>query len=154
MPQLLTKYLGWIECDDASVIDFPGGLPGFEQEQQFVFIRNEAHAPLVFLQSARTPGLCFLAVPVHDVDASYQLELAEEDAALLGLPGDPWPGTGALETLALISQRAGEPATANLLAPVVVHSAARRAVQAVRRDRRYTARQRLALRPEGEAVCS
>ena len=152
MPRLLTKYLGWIEYDEASVVEFPAGLPGFEHERRFVFIRNEAHAPVVFLQSVWTPGLCFLAVPVGEVEASYEVELGEEDAAVLGLAAGE--GCGDLEVLALISRREGEPATANLMAPVVVHAAGRKAVQAVRRDRRFRARHVLGARGEGRAVCS
>ncbi len=151
MPRLLTKYLGWIEYDEASVIDFPGGLPGFDEERPFLFIRNEAHAPVVFLQSVWTPGLCFLAVPVGEVEASYEVELGEEDAAALGLAAGE--GRGDLEVLALISRREGEPATANLMAPVVVHASRRKAVQAVRRDRRYGARHVLAGCAEGQGVC-
>ncbi len=152
MPRLQTKYLGWIEYDEASVIEFPAGLPGFERERRFVFIRNEAHAPLVFLQSVGTPGLCFLAVPVAEVEESYQVELGEEDAAVLGLAAGE--GSGDLEVLALISRREGEPVTANLMAPVVVHVPGRKAVQAVRRDRRYRARHVLGVRVEGRALCS
>ena len=153
MMRLLTKYLGWIESDESSIVEFPAGLPGFESERKFVFIRNAAHAPLVYLQSAGTPGLCFLAIPVHEVDRSYRLEIADEDLDLLGLR-DGRASYAGLEALALISQRAGEPATVNLLAPVVVNGAARLAMQAVRRDSRYPARQLLAARVEGEAVCS
>jgi flagellar assembly factor FliW len=149
MPQLLTKHLGWIKYEEASVVEFPAGLPGFATERQFVFIRNEAHAPLVFLQSVSTPGLCFLAVPVAEVETGYELELGEEDAAVLGVGG---PAGEDLEVLVLISRREGEPATANLMAPVVVHASRRRAVQAVRRDRRYGARHVLGAR-EGQGVC-
>jgi flagellar assembly factor FliW len=151
MPRLLTKYLGWIEYDETSVIDFPGGLPGFGQERRFLSIRNEAHAPVVFLQSVRSPGLCFVALPAREVEAGYQLEMADEDAAVLGLEGGA--ALEDLEVLALISHRAGEPVTANLLAPVVVHRTGRRAVQAVRRDRRYVARHVLAGCAEGQGVC-
>ena len=68
MQRLLTKYLGWIEYDEAGVVDFPAGVPGFEHERRFLFIRNEAHAPVVFLQSVQSPGLCFLALPAREVE--------------------------------------------------------------------------------------
>ena len=151
MPRLLTKYLGWIEYDEAGVVDFPAGVPGFEHERRFLFIRNEAHAPVVFLQSVQSPGLCFLALPAREVETGYRLDMAEEDAAVLGLEGGA--GGEDLEVLALISHRAGEAATANLVAPVVVHGPGRRAVQAVRRDRRYGARHVLAGCVERHGVC-
>jgi flagellar assembly factor FliW len=137
MTQVLTKYIGWVKCEEASFVEFPAGLPGFATERDFVLIRNEAHAPLVFLQSLSTPELCFLAVPVAEVETGYELELGEEDAAVLGVEG---PAGEDLEVLVLISRREGEPATANLRAPVVVHASRRKAVQAVRGDRRYSAR--------------
>lgn len=153
MAQVLTKYFGWMEIPEETALEFPAGLPGFDQERCFVCVRNERHLPVVFLQSLKTPDLCFLAVPVGEVDQSYSLELAVEDRRLLGL-GETAPPEGNLEALALLSVREGEGASANLLAPIVVNPVNRRAVQAVRRDRRYSSRVALCRQGSEAPACS
>ncbi len=153
MARVLTKYFGWMEIPEGMALEFPAGLPGFDLERSFVCVRNERHLPIVFLQSLQTPELCFLAVPARQVDEQYAVELSVEERRLLELR----EGNGAeaeVEALALLSVREGEGATANLLAPVVVNPANRRAVQAVRRDRRYSSRERLRGQGKDERLCS
>ncbi len=146
MAQLLTKYFGWIDAAPEAFIEFPTGLPGFERERRFVQIRAPAHEPLIFLQSATTPDLCFLAAPIEAVDDRYELEIAPEESRALDLPEQARPEIGGdVEALVLLSLAVEGGATANLLAPVVLNPRSRKAVQAVRRDRRYSSRQAVTL---------
>jgi len=151
MAELISKKFGKLEYREDSVFLFPQGIPAFEQEKEFVPIENPATAGLVYLQSTKTPELCFLALPVTAVDREYQLEVGREDLVVLGLDShrQPQPGTEVLVLVLLCISAAG-PVTANLSAPVVVNLANRRAVQAVRSDSRYSPRQELRqLRQEG-----
>ncbi len=155
MPLIETKYFGTMSYEDESVFDFPCGLPAFEDEKRFVFIEIAEYAPLVFLQSLTRPSLCFLALPVLSVDPDYRLELSSEDRAALELEGQSECGGGIL-ALALLSLHDGFPATANLMAPVVVDTRTRRALQAIRMDRRYSHQHPLrqpGLAPVCEGVC-
>ena len=67
---------------------------GLRKEKRFVFIETPEYAPLVFLQSLRTPSLCFLAIPVLTADPNYKLEVSLEDRSALGLDPacQPRPG--------------------------------------------------------------
>lgn len=151
MPLIETKYFGTMSYEGESVFDFPCGLPAFEEEKRFVFIEIAEYAPLVFLQSLTRPSLCFLALPVLSADPDYRLELSSEDGAALELEGQSECG-GGITALALLSLHDGFPATANLMAPVVVNVRTRRALQAIRMDRRYSHQH--PLRPPGAApVC-
>ncbi len=155
MPLIETKYFGPMSCEDESVFDFPCGLPAFEEEKRFVFIEIAEYAPLVFLQSLSQPSLCFLALPVLSVDSDYHLEFSSEDRAALELEGQLECGTEIL-ALALLSVHDGFPATANLMAPVVVNAQTRRALQAIRIDRRYSHQHPLQLpgiAPVCEGIC-
>lgn len=143
---MLTRYFGWIDASQEAFLQFPSGLPGFERERRFVRIRTETHEPLVFLQSATTPDLCFLAVPVQSVDDRYDLEIAPEESQALEIPEQAQPGIGTdVEALVLLSVAVEGGATANLLAPIVVNPRCGKAVQAVRRDRRYSSRHSVSL---------
>src|SRR5205823_12751380 len=112
--------------------------PGFEQERRFVFVDQTSTKPLVFMQSMRQPHLCFLALPVQVICPDYRLSLSAEDLHLLDFPAEPQPGIGSdVLCLALLSLADHQPATANLLSPVVVNLRTRIAVQAIQMDTKY-----------------
>lgn len=142
MAVLPSPRFGALPYTQEDCICFPGGLPGFEDQHEFLLLEWESFCPLVFLQSVASPDLCLPAVPVSVVDPCYELALTAEESALLG--------AGELQLLAIICLNAEATACANLLGPVVVNPATRRAVQAVRSDGRYSAFQPLPVMPEAK----
>jgi len=138
MPNCQTKYFKTSDYDEASVLNFPAGLPGFESEQRFIALEQPAHNPLVFLQSLATPDLCFVALPVLAIEPSYELEMDESDLELLALDPSETPATSkGLLRLALVTiSESG--ITANLLAPIVINTASLRAVQAISPGQKYS----------------
>lgn len=144
MPRIATRDFGELECSSGADLYFPLGLPGFERENHFVLIEQEAVAPIVFVQSTAAVGVCFLAIPVHQIDPAYQIGITEEDQTVLAV--------GHSENvlcLAILSAHADRSVTANLLAPIIVNLVTRVAVQAVRPDTRYSHEH-----PIGVAGCS
>lgn len=139
MSRFATKYFGHIEWPDEALLVFPEGLPGFEHERRFARFEPERYAPLIFLQSASTPELCFLAAPVETIDPSYKLDAEAEELRAIHATG--------VDVMVLLTAREGSPATANLLAPIAIDGKSRLAVQAVRRDRLYSCRHPLAGTP-------
>jgi flagellar assembly factor FliW len=124
MPQIQTKCFGLTEYRPESVFRFPSGLAGFETEKAFVFIEREDAHPLLFMQSVRTPSLCFIVLPVFAADPHYRLQLTAEDRAELDLPpvGEPEIGKDIFCGVIVCTAREQQPApTANLLAPVVLN---------------------------------
>ena len=139
MPQIPTKYFGAVEYQETDVVQFPSGLPAFEQETQFLVMEPLAQAPMVFLQSLSNPSLCFLAMPILTIDPEYKLQMTAEDLQTLQLPTDRQPSLGdGIICLALIAVAEDGSISANLLAPVVIRTADRRGVQAVRVDSTYS----------------
>jgi flagellar assembly factor FliW len=131
MPAVDTKYFGKITYASGAEIQFPSGLPAFEQRRKFVLIRFLKTDPLLFLQSLEERNLCFPAMRALAVDPHYQLRLAKEDLRRLDLPSSRQPRPGEdVECLALVTLRASGP-TANLLAPVVINLRSMQAVQTV-----------------------
>ncbi|HWQ56923.1 MAG TPA: flagellar assembly protein FliW [Bryobacteraceae bacterium] len=138
MPHIATAYFGRLPYQPESVIDFPAGLPGFENERRFLPVELPEYHPLVFLQSLEPQGPCFPTLPVTAVEPGYELEVVPEDLERVGLSGrrQPVMGRDVLVLAVLTVSEAG--ITANLLAPVVVNLANRRAVQAIRPEPRYS----------------
>ncbi len=153
MPSADTKYFGSLNYREEAVLEFPQGLPAFEEETRFVLIEMPEHEPLVFLQSLRQPGLCFLTFPILVVDRDYELEISAEDLARLELDSGAGLELGSdLLVLALISLHDGLSATANLMAPIVVNLRKRRGLQSIRQDRLYS-HQHPVVPQDPEAAC-
>ena len=63
MPTVLSRNFGTIEYAVADQFTFPDGLPGFPAEIAFLPIEIPEQLPLLYIQSLRTPDLCFIALP-------------------------------------------------------------------------------------------
>jgi len=126
-----TKNFGAIPYLPEAVLEFPAGLPGFEQVRRFLPVRLPETEPLIFLQSLDRPEICFITLPAKAVDPDYRLEMTDADAERIGFKrarrtaAAPEP-----LCLAIVSVKEAGP-TANLLAPVVINPANNRAVQAI-----------------------
>jgi flagellar assembly factor FliW len=150
MPETATKYFGSIEYREDAVVEFPSGLPAFEEESRFLLIEPADRAPLMFLQSLRRPGLCFIALPVQGVVPQYHLAITPDDLQTLGLDAGRQPRLGVeVRCLAVIAVAKNGRSSANLLAPIMINPANRRGLQAIRADSVYSHQH-----PLGEGLCS
>jgi flagellar assembly factor FliW len=154
MPKLATVYFNELEyCEDA-VFEFPGGIPGFESQTEFLFIEQPHTHPLVYMQSLKNSGLCFLALPVFTVDPGYRLALSADEASALGLTPGETPEIGKqIGCMVLITLCENADPTVNLMSPVVLNLKTRKGIQAIQAASEYSLRHPLSL--EKEAVsCS
>ena len=152
MPSFDTQNFGRISYDTAATLEFPVGLPGFEQRRLFLALSFPDSKPLIFLQNLEDGGLCFPTMPVLAVDPQYRLEIGPEDRACIGFtPGEAVRIGQEVLCLAILSLREEGP-TANLLAPVVVNLVSRQAVQAVAPNSHYSHQHVLV--PDEAPVCS
>ncbi len=152
MPVLETRSLGRITWEPESEIEFPQGLPGFEERRRFVAVHLDHTDPLLFLQSLEDPGLNFVALPVRSVDPEYRIAVSREDLELIGLPAGRQPRIGSdIHCLAVLSIRETG-VTANLLAPVLINLRNLKAVQAVMQQGEYSHQHVLTAR-EAVAPC-
>jgi flagellar assembly factor FliW len=151
MPSFETKNLGLIFYEPSSVLEFPRGVPGFEELRLFLLLQFDDSKPLVFVQSLDDPSLCFVTLPVLAADPQYRLQMSREDREQVGLPL-----TSALRIgqdvlcLTVLSLKESGP-TANLLAPLVVNISNLKAVQAIATDSDYSHQHELL--PTEPAVC-
>jgi flagellar assembly factor FliW len=128
-----TEYFGLVEFDEQTVLEFPCGLPAFESERRFLVLEPPATAPLVFLQSLQTPGLVFMTIPIRMILPDYRLAgLGGEDLEVLG--GD---ASQPELILAILTFQPGRRITANLMAPIVVNTGTRKAVQVIQAESGY-----------------
>lgn len=133
---ILSPYLGEIEWVPGCELEFPAGLPGFEDQRRIVPVEIPSQRPLVYLQSVEEPGVCFLALPVLTVCPDFDLHLSDEDRLLLEFDGDaladggcPALGTGVLCLALLVPS--GPTVKTNLDAPIVINLHNGRGIQAI-----------------------
>jgi flagellar assembly factor FliW len=152
MPDFETTSFGRITYQPEWTIEFPSGLPGFEERRRFAAVKFEHTAPLVFLQSLEDPALCFITLPILAVDPQYKLAVSGEDLGQLGMAHGKQPSIGTdVLCLTVIAIRETGP-TANLLAPIVVNLRNLKAVQAVAPESEYSLQH--VLLPQEAPVCS
>jgi flagellar assembly factor FliW len=149
-----TKHFGVIQFDEDSVFDFPEGLPGFEDQRQFVLLERPDTRPLVFLQSLSAAGLCFITVPVSVAKADFELRMPPEELASLDLDIGRQPEIGKeVLCLAIVSLQEDRPPTVNLLSPLVIGIRNRRGIQTIQAESSYSHQHPLLPREGGDA-CS
>lgn len=116
-----TRRFGEIELEPREVLHFPVGIAGFPDERAFILVRTKETGPIAWLQSARTPSLALPLVSAHAFGSSYPdvpfMPVAER--AGLGSNSDN------MAVMVVLSAPQGQPATVNLLAPIVVNTESR-----------------------------
>jgi flagellar assembly factor FliW len=141
--QIETTRFGALDIDEARILTFPEGLPGFESRRRFVLMPHsrDGGSPFEWLQSAEEGALAFLVMRPHQVFPHYQPRIPVNELESIGLDkGGPGP---VLYTLLTVPK--GDPSgiTANLLAPVVINLSLRLARQVIVSSDEYSLRQRL-----------
>jgi flagellar assembly factor FliW len=131
--QVITSRFGVIEAAEGDVIRFPGGVIGFRKETAFVLIPHGASSYIAWLQSTSSPDVAFPVVSAHGF-AGYPDVPLEPAADRAGLGGK----SEELAVLAVLSAPSGQPATVNLLAPLVINSATRNGAQVFLEGSRFS----------------
>lgn len=124
---------GTLEVNDEDIYQFHKGLPGFEEETQFVLVPWE-DTPFVYLQSTCQPGLAFILVSPFTFVPDYSFELGEVDKEELEIVEQVL-----VYSMVTIHSQANK-STMNLLAPVVLNPEKRLGKQVVLHQSPYETR--------------
>ncbi|WP_043648345.1 flagellar assembly protein FliW [Chitinilyticum litopenaei] len=128
MPQFLTPF-GPIDVDPDTIIEFPLGLPGFEDSKRFKLLHEDKADPTVlWLQSLDQPEVTFSVVEANRLGLGYQIVLNDDECELLQLCDDD----EALLLLILARDEASDSVKALMQTPLVLNPRARRAMQKAR----------------------
>jgi flagellar assembly factor FliW len=145
---LFSAFFGTLNLDQAAILSFPQGLPGFETELRFAAIQIPGQQPLLYLQSVATADLCLLVFPVQAIAPNFHLHVSSDDSEMLNLaPDQLWPDSPDLLALAIVAVDAESGATANLAAPLVVNLRNSRAVQVLQQEPALSYRHPLSFTP-------
>lgn len=133
MITLTSTRFGKLEVEDDDVINFPVGIPGFEDKHQWVLVGEEDNA-IMWLHSADDGALALPVTTPEAVKSDYSAKIPRESLEQIGEsdmknvvllivvaipPGRPWD------------------MTANLRAPILVNMGSRTATQAIALNEDY-----------------
>jgi flagellar assembly factor FliW len=136
-----SQRFGTIEINDDELLSFPAGVIGFPTEQQFALVPHHGSGYIAWLQSVCTPGLAFPVVSAHAFGDRYPDVSVLGAAVEAGLQGPE----EALAVMVVLCALANQPATVNLLAPIVVNAATRSGAQVILEGTRFSTREYFAL---------
>lgn len=139
--QLHTARFGTIDLPADAIYTFPGGIPGFPDENAFALLKNSLDdTPFRWLQSCQDSELSFLAVDPRAVVSGYTVVLNDDEVALLQAE---FPQQLQLLCLVTVPEGGLQQATVNLKAPVVLNPSAQLAAQIIIEQPAYLLRQPL-----------
>ena len=119
---------------DLPVLEFADGIPGFPAATRFVLVRLDESGLVLDLQSVDDPAARFVVVPSVAFFPEYAPEIDDVTAGRLGLADADTADGGPLVLLVVTVGATLAESTANLMAPIVVNTAAQTAAQVVLDD--------------------
>jgi flagellar assembly factor FliW len=139
--KIQTSQFGEIEIEDSRMLTFPKGIPGFEEEKEYVLLPADesGDSPFFFLQSTRTAELSFFLVDPFSFFQEYDIKLEEQLVERLELeePADAI----VLTTVSVTGDM--KDATTNLKAPLVINNRKKLGMQIVLDNKGYQIKQPL-----------
>jgi flagellar assembly factor FliW len=132
-----SQRFGTLEINDDEILSFSEGVIGFPSEQRFALVPHHGSGYIAWLQSVSTPGLAFPVVSAHAFGDKYPdvpVVGAAEEAGIEG-PDE------ALAVMVVLCALSGQPATVNLLAPIVVNATTRKGAQVILEGTRFSTRE-------------
>jgi flagellar assembly factor FliW len=127
-----TKFQEVIKVDETQILTFEQGLPGFENEKQFVLLPIEG-IELSLLQSMQTSDLAFITTDPFQFFIHYDFELSTADLEFLELEDEKDVHVQTIITVADLYEKS----TVNLQAPVVINTKNNKCKQIILSDSKY-----------------
>jgi flagellar assembly factor FliW len=114
--RLRTKFEETIEINKSDILNFENGLPGFENEKQFVLIPMEG-TPFCTMQSVHNSALAFITSNPFVFFKGYNFELPESVQEQLKIKEIE---DVSVQVIITVAEKI-ENSTANLQAPIVIN---------------------------------
>ncbi len=141
-----TDRFGMIELESSEVINFPAGVIGFPSDKNFALIPHGSSECIGWLQSLDNGDLALPVVSAHGLGAEYPDVPIDGAAREAGIAEDPTE----VAVLAVLCAPRGQPATVNLMAPIVVNSNTRTGAQVALDGTRFSTRELFLLGPTAD----
>lgn len=135
-----TTRFGILEIDDKMIINFPRGIPGFEELSRFIILPAREAEDFRWLQAVDDPDVALLVIDPFKFFGGYSVDIPQDILAELKIKE---PSDTLLLTTVTIPRDNPEGTTANLLAPIILNLKTNKAVQVILKDSPYSTKHRL-----------
>ncbi len=147
--EIKSSFFGEQSIDPSTIISFPNGIPGFEDQTRFKLFHQEGESPVIFwLQSLDDENLTFSVAQPSIFNINYNFVLNDAEEATLGIEdpadililiilhkdADQPSAIKSLKThaLSLLGATSDQPAIKGVIrSPLVINSAKRIGLQKV-----------------------
>ncbi|MFT9487244.1 flagellar assembly protein FliW [Tepidibacillus infernus] len=133
MAKIETTRFGVLEYKEEDVIHFEKGIPGFEEEKQFILFQPDQENPLAFLQSIHTVNLAFVIANPFSFYPNYEFELDEQSIAELEIKDVNEVAVWGILSIPENFKKA----TMNLKAPIIINIKNKKAKQIILHETDY-----------------
>ncbi|MBM7607971.1 flagellar assembly factor FliW [Lysinibacillus composti] len=134
--KIKTAYMGEVEVEPTNIITFEHGIPGFEDEKNFVQLPIEENSIFQILQSTKTKELAFVITSPYAVTTNYSFDLDEATIHSLEINDEK---EVAVFTIVSLKESLVE-STVNLKAPIVLNTTNNKAKQVILNNEEYAIR--------------
>ena len=131
--EIMTKAYGKKDVPEASILEIPEGLFGFEDYKKFALIESE-YDPFLWLQSAEDPNLAFLIIDPFLICDDYETDIDDESLLKIGITK---PEDIIFMTIVTVPSD-GSPITANFQGPLVINKVNKKCMQVILNDNRWS----------------
>ena len=133
LKEIKTKFHDRVEVDLSKAWHFPKGLPGFEEEVEFVILPIGDNQEFQVLQSTKEAGVAFIVANPYKIVEGYDFKIDDPTVDLLEVESPE-----ELMVLGIVFiKEPFEESTINLQAPLIFQTKNRKAKQMVLNDKRY-----------------
>lgn len=127
---------GELEYREEDILNFPKGILGFPEVQNFLLLQEVIRAPFMWLQSIENPDLAFVVLDPWLVLPDYQLDLNEDVRDRLQITDSAQVMTLGITVIPEDPQKM----TINLRAPIIINTQSGLGEQLVLTDDVYSVR--------------
>lgn len=129
-----TSRFGEIEIDENLIFTFVEPIIGYDNYNKYVLVEHKADSAFTWLQSTQEPELAFPVTTPALFNIDYEFEIPDEKAELLDLTS-----AESLISLNIVTIPNNNPqkSTINLLAPIIINAANKKAMQLILQNSDY-----------------
>ncbi|MEH7887039.1 flagellar assembly protein FliW [Bacillus sp. JJ1609] len=137
--RLTTKYHNEVEVNEAEVLHFEKGIPGFPDEKKFVILPLNEDGSFSVMQSVETAGLALVIASPFDFFKDYDFRLEDSVVEELAIESEK----EVLVYSILTVEDPFDKTTANLQAPVIINKSNNKAKQVILVEEGYKTKHKL-----------
>ncbi len=116
--QIKSAKFGVVDIDDSSIIEFPKGIPGFEDKHRFTMLRCDQTEPIQWMQNLEDEYVVFPVLNPFIINPEYFIEVNDEDLEVIGTKDEE----EIIVVCIMVIPEDLREMTANFMSPVLVNT--------------------------------